>query len=125
MAESPLTNQQLKALRQALIDRRQEVLGDLKGVREELGDENRSQQREPSAAATHPADVGTERFEQQLDQRLAETERDLLLKIDEALARIEQGTYGRCEVDGEAISIERLRARPWARRCLQHAEPTT
>lgn len=44
-----------------------------------------------------------------------------LAEIDAALARIEEGTYGRCEVCGEEIPEGRLRARPAARTCIAHA----
>jgi RNA polymerase-binding transcription factor DksA len=42
-------------------------------------------------------------------------------EIDAALARVEAGTYGRCEVCGAAIPVERLEARPTARTCVEHA----
>ncbi len=44
-----------------------------------------------------------------------------LTEIDAALQRISDGGYGRCEVCGEAIPNERLRARPTARTCIAHA----
>ncbi|WP_256794472.1 TraR/DksA C4-type zinc finger protein [Terrabacter sp. Ter38] len=44
-----------------------------------------------------------------------------LVEIDAALQRITDGRYGRCEVCGEAIPDERLRARPTARTCMSHA----
>jgi DnaK suppressor protein len=45
---------------------------------------------------------------------LAETERALLLQIDRALRRLQDGTYGVSEVSGEPIGFDRLRAVPWA-----------
>jgi hypothetical protein len=52
---------------------------------------------------------------------LLESEWDLLCQIDEALARIENGTYGICEATGTRITKARLRACPWARYCLEYA----
>ena len=46
---------------------------------------------------------------------------DLLAEVDRALAKLEDGTYGRCDVCGVAIPPGRLEARPWATRCLAHA----
>ena len=46
-----------------------------------------------------------------------------LVEIDAALARIDAGTYGRCEVCGERIPEGRLAARPTARTCVAHAAP--
>ena len=53
---------------------------------------------------------------------LSDAERTLLFEIDEALARIEKGTYGLCEHSGVPIGIERLRALPWARYCVESQE---
>jgi DnaK suppressor protein len=50
----------------------------------------------------------------------AELDETVLLEVREALQRIENGTFGRCEVDGEPIEPRRLEAVPWARRCLKH-----
>ena len=50
--------------------------------------------------------------------RIRDRERKLLTKIDEALLRIEDGTYGICEECGEPISVERLLARPVTTMCV-------
>jgi len=46
---------------------------------------------------------------------------DLLAEVDRALAKLDDGTYGRCDVCDDEISAGRLEARPWATRCLLHA----
>lgn len=51
--------------------------------------------------------------------RLGDRNRKLLLKIDEALKRIKDGTYGVCEICGEEISEERLRYRPVTTQCIR------
>ncbi len=51
--------------------------------------------------------------------RIRDRERKLILKIKEALARIEEGTFGICEECGEEISEERLRARPVTTLCIE------
>jgi DnaK suppressor protein len=50
--------------------------------------------------------------------RIRDRERKLIGKIEEALARIDEGTYGKCEECGENISMERLKARPVTTRCI-------
>ena len=50
--------------------------------------------------------------------RMRDREKKLMLKINEALTRIEEGTYGICEVCGGEISIERLKARPVTTCCI-------
>jgi DnaK suppressor protein len=46
---------------------------------------------------------------------------DLLAEVERALAKLDDGTYGQCEVCGDSIGDARLEARPWATRCLRHA----
>ena len=50
--------------------------------------------------------------------RIRDRERKLIVKINEALARIDDGSYGKCEECGEAIGLERLRARPVTTLCI-------
>lgn len=50
--------------------------------------------------------------------RIRDRERKLIVKIKEALARIDEGTYGKCEECGESISVERLEARPVTTLCI-------
>ncbi len=61
-----------------------------------------------------PADRATIEEEHALELRARDRERKLMKKIDESLARIEDGTYGWCEESGEPIGIPRLLARPTA-----------
>jgi RNA polymerase-binding transcription factor DksA len=63
----------------------------------------------------HPADMGTEQFEQERDAGLDNMFRDQLQEIDDALARIENGTYGLSEKSEKPIPEERLEAEPTAR----------
>jgi RNA polymerase-binding transcription factor len=50
----------------------------------------------------------------------AERDSDVLKQVRDALARIDQGTFGRCVVDGEPIDPRRLDAMPWTPYCLRH-----
>jgi DnaK suppressor protein len=66
----------------------------------------------------HLGDVATATFDRELDQGLEEDAEEALAAIDDALRRIEQGTYGICERCGREIGIERLRAVPYATLCI-------
>jgi DnaK suppressor protein len=74
-----------------------------------------------SDVPVHPADLGTDNYEEELALELMENEDQILEEIDDALERIEQGTFGRCEECGQEISKERLDAVPYTRYCTQHA----
>jgi DnaK suppressor protein len=67
----------------------------------------------------HPADVGTELFEEERDEGLAEDMRELLEAIERAERRLEEGTYGISVESGEPIPDARLEAIPWAERTAE------
>jgi len=64
------------------------------------------------------ADLGTDNYEMENTLGLVDSEMKLLVEIDGALLRIENGTYGICQADNEPIPKERLKAIPWARYCI-------
>jgi RNA polymerase-binding protein DksA len=66
----------------------------------------------------HMADLGTDNFEQEFTLSLLENEEQALDEIGAALDRIDKGTFGQCEECGKEIPRERLRALPYARRCV-------
>jgi DnaK suppressor protein len=67
------------------------------------------------------SDAASYTFERERDLSLSNNARDLIEKIGHALARMERGTYGRCEVCGDPIEPERLDALPYATLCLADA----
>lgn len=66
----------------------------------------------------HLADSATATLNREIDHSLEENSEHVLLGIDEALARIEDGTFGTCARCGREIAVERLEARPHATRCI-------
>jgi len=62
---------------------------------------------------------GTTTFERERDLSLSENVKDLLKRVSEALDHIEDGTYGTCDVCGERIQEERLKALPYANLCIK------
>ena len=72
--------------------------------------------------APDPADRATLEEEHALELRTRDRERKLLKKIDGALARIEDGSYGFCEETGEPIGLQRLIARPTATLSIEAQE---
>ena len=72
----------------------------------------------------HPdlADRASSETDRAIELRARDRQRKLIAKIDAALARIDEGTYGYCEVTGEPISLKRLEARPIATLTLEAQE---
>jgi RNA polymerase-binding protein DksA len=73
----------------------------------------------------HLADTATAMYDRELDGGLEEGARDTLVEIDAALQRIEDGTYGICEVCGKPIGADRLSALPWTRLCIDDQRRTS
>ena len=87
----------------------------------EMADEIASLQEEPS---NHPdlADRASSEADRSLELRTRDRQRKLIAKIDSALRRIEDGTYGYCEETGEPIGLKRLDARPIATLSIEAQE---
>jgi RNA polymerase-binding transcription factor DksA len=68
-----------------------------------------------SSYSFHMADQGTDNFDREFAASLLSSEQDVLYEIDEAIRRVEQGTYGICEVSGKPIEKARLKVLPFAR----------
>ena len=75
---------------------------------------------ELSSYDQHQADMGTETFEREKDLSILEQVEAELADVEHALRRLDEGTYGTCEVDGKPIPEDRLEALPAARLCLEH-----
>jgi DnaK suppressor protein len=71
-----------------------------------------------SSYSVHMADQGTDNFDREFAMNLVSGEQDILYEINEALRRIELGTYGICEVSSKPIEKERLKILPYARYCV-------
>lgn len=74
---------------------------------------------ELSLADQHPADLASETFEREKDESILDNVDEQLRDVGDALRRVDEGTYGRCEICGKDIGDERLRARPEARFCVE------
>ena len=76
---------------------------------------SRAEGSEASAFGMHQADAGSDAYDRDFALSLLSQEQDALYEIDQALKRIELGTYGTCEMSGKAIPRARLEAIPFAR----------
>ncbi len=74
---------------------------------------------ELSSVDQHPADMGSETFEREKDMAILSTLEDQVGEVDQALKRLEAGTYGFCEACGKPIGDERLEVVPTARYCVE------
>lgn len=112
---SPAQIEEFKAM---LCAKRNEILGNVTTMELEA---LRRESSDLSNMPTHMADIGTDNYEIDNILGLMDSERKILMEIDIALSRIENGTYGICEINGEPIPKARLEAIPWARYCIKCA----
>jgi YteA family regulatory protein len=112
--------QKLARFRVRLLEQKKELedrVQDHYGMREPMS----TSLQEFSMYDNHPADIGSEMFEREKDLALDSLDRETLKEIDQALSRMEEGTYGICTVCGQDIPEERLEALPQAQTCKEHA----
>ncbi len=107
-----MKTEKFKQHRKKLEAARRETLHSIYQLKEELSVSEKDSIEELSSYDNHPADIGSETFERGKDIALKDNERLRLAKINEALSRIKNGEYGKCEFCGRKISPERLEAIP-------------
>jgi len=113
-----LTPAEIRKFQALLMEKRNNLLGNVSSMED---DALREQRSDLSNTPIHMADLGSDSFEQEFTLELMDSERKLISEIDDALKRIENGTYGICEIGGEMIPKQRLNAIPWARCCINCA----
>lgn len=112
-----LAPKQLDYYKQLLLEKMQEILSDVCQMEESVFQGG----GELSTMPVHLADVGTDSYEQEFSLELMAEERKTLVEIQQALARIQNGTFGFCEGLGTPIEENRLEAIPWTRFSLEYA----
>ena len=116
--QAGLSTKELEHFRELLLAKRRELVGDMSSMEREA---LRSTGSNLSNLPLHMADMGTDNYEQEFTLGLVEKDRGLLREINQALAKIQDGSYGLCEGTGKPISKPRLEAQPWARYSIEHA----
>jgi DnaK suppressor protein len=113
--KEPFMNaRQREYFRRKLLSWKSEILKELKETLQHLQEENQN----------HPdfADRATSEAERAIELRARDRQRKLIAKINAALVRLEEGTYGYCAETGEPISLRRLEARPIATLSIEAQE---
>jgi RNA polymerase-binding transcription factor DksA len=104
----------IRKQKQNLLQLRDAVVDSMAGVAQGTL-RSRAEGSEASAFGMHQADAGSDAYDRDFALSLLSQEQDALYEIDEALKRIELGTYGKCEMSGKPIPHARLEAIPFAR----------
>lgn len=109
-----MSSQQIEYFRQRLLSWRDQLLQD--------SSETISNLKEEPQAESDLIDSAANETDRTIELRARDRERKLINKIEEALRRIEEGSYGYCDETGEPIGVKRLEARPIATLSLEAQE---
>ena len=109
-----MSERQVKYFKAKLLDWKNSILEESKGTIEGMQQDTRN--------IPDSADRASEETDRALELRTRDRQRKLIIKIDAAIRRIDDGSYGYCEETGEPISLRRLDARPIATLSLEAQE---
>lgn len=105
--------------RKKLLKERERIHAEMEDIEQDIAyDDTRLGQSELADYDNHPADTGTETFIKERDLAVRDSFRDILGRIDEAMGKIDRGTYGTCDRCGRQITKGRLDTVPYAIYCV-------
>ena len=114
-----MNKREAKVFKELLLKKKSEIA---KGIEHIANDALKTSQRDAagdlSAYSLHMADMATDNYDREFSLNLATNEQKTLNRIDEALEKIENSTFGLCELCGKKISKVRLKAVPYAELCV-------
>ena len=113
---------EMNKYKKLLLKRRAELLEEIGNLREDSTNTIKEATGDLSSYSYHMADLGTDAQEREKKFLLASKSGRFLYHIDQALRRIDDGTYGKCHSCGKDISKSRLEAVPHARFCIKCKE---
>lgn len=116
---TPLSKKEIQELKEKLLAERKDLQAQYDELEEFSFGSNQSDLSGEMGFDEEYADAGTATFERERDLSLVNNLRDLMERIDKALGKIEEGTYGLCDRCGKPIEKLRLKALPYANLCIK------
>ena len=114
---------ELAEFKKIILKRKEEILDDIKHISEDtLKKSPKEASGDISGYTFHMADVATDTYDREFSMGIASNDRKFLYELDDALKKIEEGTFGVCEDCKSLISKTRLKAVPQARHCVKCQE---
>lgn len=113
-----MNKRDLKKFEKLLLERREQIVRGLDTMKGDLLYQKMTDR--PTSDVDAAAEIGTDSFERETALRVYRNESEELREIDEALKRIEDGSYGTCQGTGNPIPKKRLEAFPTARYCVEY-----
>ena len=114
-----MNNRERGKYRKLLVDVRDSLAGQVRKLEADLHKSRKDSASDLSGYSYHMADAGTDTFNEQLESDIVSSETDTLRDVEDALARLDQNSFGMCEMCSESIEPKRLTAIPYARMCIK------
>ena len=113
-----LTKEQIKQFRQLLITERVRLAAEIKSIAHDTSISPREASGDLSGYTVHMADMAADTYERELSMNIVSSEQETLYQIDDALKRLDDGSYGLCQQCSQPITMSRLKAVPYASLCI-------
>ncbi len=114
----PLTSQQIKQFRQLLITERVKFVEEIRSIARDTSKSPRDASGDLCAYTVHMADMAADTYDRELSINFVSSEQEILYQIDDALKRLDEGSFGLCQQCNQPISMSRLKAVPYASMCI-------
>ena len=108
--------------KKSLLEIKEQVVGDLKVMKDENSNLNGNGSGDVSGHALHMADVATDMYDREFNLGLASNDRETLTQVNDALQRISEGEFGNCVQCKKPITVARLKAIPYVETCVKCQE---
>jgi DnaK suppressor protein len=113
----------LKKIREGLLKKKAQILEELMSMRgNSLNRSIKDASGDLSSYTFHMADMATDLYDREFSLEIAEGERERLFVLDDAIKRVDEGVYGKCDECGCLISKQRMKVIPQAQYCIKCQE---
>ena len=121
--KNKFTKKELQEFKKLVLKKKEEILEDIQHISDDtLKKSQKEASGDISGYTYHMADVATDSYDREFSLGLASSERNFIYELDDALKRIEDGTFGICQDCKALIAKGRLKAVPHARSCVKCQE---
>jgi RNA polymerase-binding protein DksA len=114
-----MTKKEAQQFRRLLLKKRESIMREIQDITRENMKSIKEASGNLSSYSYHMADMASDNYDREISFSIADGENKVLYEIDEALKRIEEGTYGKCIACDRRIPLKRLKALPYAKYCIQ------
>jgi DnaK suppressor protein len=113
-----MNKQQIKQFKAVLTEERAKFAGEIRSIARDASKNPREASGDLSSYTVHMADMSADTFERELAMNIASSEQEVLYQIEDALKRIDDGSFGVCQQCSKPISLSRLKAVPYTSLCI-------